>query len=255
MGGRVERRRARLTEGDDAPAETAARQARAEHARRALEPVDQVVHFDHGDPEVVAQAAMPVGHDVADTGQVALGQEALDLAHPLALGDHVAGPPSLDGIGEHAEIGLDAAAEGTPDLVGRRIALRAPEGVRGESQLAAGPAVHDHEGRAAGDGHVVALQGRGGEVDAQRVARPRVHDGQRVEQADMGPGLGLGLLIGQSESDGVEGVPEGQQQGDREGGARRQAGADGDRAGDPHVAAGFGVGQLDEGGRQYGLGR
>ena len=64
------------------------------------------------------------------------------------------------------------------------------------------------------------LECRRSEVDAEGMAGPRVDDGQRIEQADVGPGGGFGLLVELSQGHGVGRAPEGEQQGDREGRAR-----------------------------------
>ena len=91
--------------------------------------------------------------------------------------------------------------------------------------------MHDDEGRVLGDGHLVHLQG--GEVDVERMAGDRAGDGQRIEQAHMRACAALGLLavVGQREGIGV--VAEGEQQRDRERGARGQPRPDRQGARDP----------------------
>ena len=227
----VEGGRVRAAQRDDTPAEAAAGHAGAEHAGLREQVLDQLVDRGHGDAVVDRQAAMPLGHEGAEGDQVAPAQEALRLAHPGALGDDVAGPPAQHGIGERAEVAELAGAEGPAEDVGGPFALGAPRGVGRAGEEAGRLAVDDDERRVGGTG-----TGR-----VSRVAKsmwrawPAVAAGdrQRIEQADVGPRGALGLLAVVGERQGVGVVAEGEQQRDREGGARGQAGPDRERAGHP----------------------
>ena len=55
---------------------------------------DQLVERGDRNPEVLGQAAVPLGHDCSDGTKIAAAEEALDFAHPCALGDHVPTPPA-----------------------------------------------------------------------------------------------------------------------------------------------------------------
>ena len=79
-------------------------------------------------------------------------------------------------------------------------------------------------------------------------------DGERIEQAHVRTGAALGLLAGAGERERVGVVAEREQERDGEGGARGQAGADGERAGDPDAAARGWRLEPEEAGRQEGLG-
>ena len=106
------------------------------------------------------------------------------------------------------------------DLMGRGVAFGPAQRIGGQAELPAGFAVHDHEGGPFGDGHLVASECRRSEVDAKGMTGQRVDDDQRIEQADVGPRGGFGLLVELGQGHGVERAPEGEQQGDREGRAR-----------------------------------
>ncbi len=104
------RAEALLAQRDDAPAETAPGQAGPVDAGGADERIDQLVDDGERDAVVLGQAAVAIGHHGADPGQVAPGQEPLDLAHPGALGDDVARPPAQDRLGQRAQVAQVAAA-------------------------------------------------------------------------------------------------------------------------------------------------
>ena len=112
--------------------------------------------------------------------------------------------------------------------------------------------MHDDEGRLVGDGDLAGLERV--EVDVERVPGGGAGDGQRVEQADVGAGAALGLLAVAGQRERVEVVAEGEQERDREGGARRQAGADRQRARHPDRPTARWRSQPQESGRQGGLG-
>ena len=75
----VERRRVGRAQRDDAAAEAAPAHAGAQDARLGQEVLDQLVHRRHRDQVVGGQAAVTLGHDLAQRGQVAPLQEALGL--------------------------------------------------------------------------------------------------------------------------------------------------------------------------------
>ena len=149
----------------------------------------------------------------------------------------MAGPPAQDGIGQLAQIAQLEQPERTAQLQGGQVALGPAGGVARVAQLAAGPAVHDDEGRLFGQGDRFGLEG--GEVDVHGMAGLRGTDGQRIEEADVGPGQGFGLLAAPGHLQRVDGVvgTQSEEQGDRESGARGQPGTEGDGAGHRQGAA------------------
>ncbi len=112
--------------------------------------------------------------------------------------------------------------------------------------------MHDHEGRLVGHGDRTRLER--GEVDVECVPGGGAGDGQGVEQTDMGAGAALGLLAVPGQREGIEVVAEGEQQRDREGGARGQARPDRQRALHPDRPTARWRSQAQESGRQGGLG-
>ena len=214
--------------------------------------LDQLVDGRHGDPVVGGQAAMPLGHHGAQPAEVAPGQQTFRFSHPGALGDHVTGPPAQHRIGQRTEVAERAEPERPAEDVRGPLALGAPGGVGAVGEEAGHLAVHDHERRLVGHGHRTRLEGL--EVDAERVAGGGAGDGEGIEQADVRARAALGLLAVAGQCEGVGVVAEGQQQCDREGGARGEAGTDRDRArhpGDPAARRGL---RAQEPGRQGRLG-
>ena len=172
---------------------------------------------------------MALGHDLAQRGQVAPFQEAFGLEDAGALGHHVAGPAAQHRVGQPAQVAQGAQAERAAELLGGALALGAAGGVGRLDEQAGRLAVHDDEGRLLGDRDRVGLERV--EVDVQRVLRGGAGDGERIEQADVRARRPLRLLLGAGQRQGIGIVAQGEQQGHREGGARREAGADRDRAG------------------------
>ena len=148
----------------------------------------------------------------------------------------MAGAAAQHRVGQPAQVAQGAQAERAPELAGGPLALGPPGGVRGLDEQAGRLAVHDDEGRLLGDRHRVG--GQRVKVDGQRVLRRGAGDGERIEQADVCPRRPLRLLLGAGQRHGMGIVAQGEQHGHREGRARREAGADRDRAGDLDAASG-----------------
>ncbi len=98
MGLGVERGRVGIAQRDDAPAEAAACHAGTQDAGLTEQVLDQLVHRRHRNAVVAGQAAVPFGHDGAQPGEVAPGQEPLGLPYPRTLGDDMTGAPAQDRI-------------------------------------------------------------------------------------------------------------------------------------------------------------
>ena len=96
--------------------------------------------------------------------------------------------------------------------------------------------MHDHEGSVVRDRDVAGLERV--EVDVERVAGDGAGDGQWVEQPDVGARVALGLLAGAGDAQRLVVVAECEQERDSERRARREPGADRERAGDPDRPAG-----------------
>ena len=214
--------------------------------------LDQLIDGGHGDPVVVGQAALSLGHDLAEPDEVAAAEQALGLPHAGAFGDDVTGPPAQHRIGQCAQVAEGAEPEGTPQHVRGPLAFGAPVGVGGGGEQAGRLTVHNDEGRFVGHGHLAGLEGV--EVDVQRVAGAGTGDGQGIEEADVGARAALGLLAVEGQRQGIGVVAEGEQQRHREGGTRGEAGADRQGAGDPGDPARRRGLEPEEPGRQGRLG-
>ncbi len=88
--------------------------------------LDQLVDRRHGDQVVAGQAAVALGHDGAQAGEVAPRQQALGLEHAGALGDDVAGAPAQHGVGQGAEVPELAESERPAQDLRGPLALGAP---------------------------------------------------------------------------------------------------------------------------------
>ena len=115
MRRRVERRRVGPAERDHAPAEPAAAHAGPEDAGQTEQVLDQVVDDGHGHSVVAGQAAVPLGHDLAEPDEVAPAEQPLGLSHPGAFSDHVTGPPAQHRIGQRAQVAEGAESEGSTE--------------------------------------------------------------------------------------------------------------------------------------------
>ena len=131
-----------LAEGDDAAAEAAAGHPGAEHAAGGAELLDGGVHDRGRRGEVVAQAAVAVGHHVARGAVVTAGERGGEGADALVLGDHVpgAGPHGriVDGVGGRERGDAERSDHGLGGC-----ALRDPFAVLGPLERALGDEADD----------------------------------------------------------------------------------------------------------------
>ncbi len=173
-----------------------------------------------------------------------------ELADPLALGDHVAGPAAQDGVVDPGDVGHLGPAQREAQLDGRRLALGPAGGVGAPGQLAAHARVHHRELDVLGQANVLDRSVR--EVDQQGVPGPALGAHQRVHETDVGPHDGLGPLAEQGHhlAQGLDLERLGQRHADR--GARGEAGAHRQGAGDPPDPAAGRAGLGRHGRRQPG---
>ena len=175
---------------------------------------------------------MALGHDGAEADEVAPGEQPLGLAHPGALGDDVAGPPAQHGIGQRAQVAELAEAERAPEDAARPARTR-PAGWRRACRSSRRGASLCTITKAASSGTATWRVSRVAKSmwSACPAVAPAMASGS--SRPTCAPGAALGLLAGAGQRQRIGVVAEGEQERHREGGARRQAGADGEGARHP----------------------